>query len=384
MVHDPHLHSRVFPSWQRPLVQLSGTPFAIGRQHGRCLGVAIRALERAFLDFLTQFYGGGLRGRLRARSAHLIMRVVAGAMMLRYWPPAFREELRGVVTGMRDAGCGRFDRTRLAVINSFDDIAGAWGVRSFACSAFAVRGEHGDMLVGRNLDYQVIPHQLAAFNTLFVYSPQNRQPFVSLSWPGYIGVVTGVNRQRLSLSLLTVPARDASWRGLPEGLISRMLLEEASTPKEAFERLAHLPRTVGNNLLLVSPHEGCVIESSHTRLIGRTSPEGVLIATNHYDSSEMEPLQVGCLRLPDSALDHRFLTKDGSQQRAREVGAQVRVGMNVADVRRLLGAPCLMSGGQIQSVVMDLGRGELWLAEGMTLPVCRSEYRRVTLSDVFA
>jgi len=364
-------------------VQLGGTPFAIGHQHGRCLGGAIQALERAFLEFLTQSYGGGLRGRLRGRAAHLLMRVIAGAMMLRYWPPAFREELRGVVTGMRDAGCGRFDRTRLAVINTFDDIAGAWAVRSFACSAFAVPGEHGKMLVGRNLDYQVIPHQLAAFNTLFVYYPQDRLPFVSLSWPGYIGVVTGVNRPLLSVNLLSVPARDASCRGLPEGLVNRMLLEDTSTPQEALERLAHLPRTVGMNLLLVSPHEGCVVESSHTRLIGRTSREGALIATNHYATAEMEPLQVDCVRQLDSLLDHRFLTRDGSQQRAREIGAQVRVGMNVADVRRLLAAPSLVSGGQVQSVVMDLGRGELWLADGMTLPVCRSEYRRMPLRDIF-
>jgi hypothetical protein len=248
----------------------------------------------------------------------------------------------------------------------------------------AVPGERGKMIVGRNLDYQVIPHELAAFNTLFVYHPQDRLPFLSLSWPGYMGVVTGVNRKLLSLNLLSVPARDASCRGLPEGLVNRMLLEETSTPKEALERLAHLPRTVGNNLLLASPHEGCVIESSHTRLIGRTSREGALIATNHYESAEMEPLQVGCVGLADSPLDRRFLTRDGSQQRARDIGAQLHMGMNVADVRRLLAAPSLVSGGQIQSVVMDLGRGELWLAEGTTLPVCSSEYRRMILRDVFA
>jgi hypothetical protein len=47
----------------------------------------------------------------------------------------------------------------------------------------------------------------------------------SLSWPGYIGVVTGVNRPGLSVNLLSVAARDASWRGMPEGLINRLLLE---------------------------------------------------------------------------------------------------------------------------------------------------------------
>lgn len=79
--------------------------------------------------------------------------------------------------------------------------------------------------LGRNLDYQVIPDRRVAHNTLFVYSPQGRLPFASLSWPGYIGVVTGVNRPDLSVNLLSVAARDVSWRGMPEGLINRLLLE---------------------------------------------------------------------------------------------------------------------------------------------------------------
>ena len=138
-------------------VRLEGTPSAIGHQHGQMLACAIHELERALFVFLARGYGGGLRGRLLARGIYLAMRFVAGAMLLRYWPNRYREELRGMVVGMRAAGSRRCDVTRLALINSFDDIVGAWASRSLACSAFAVQGDHGKMLVGRNLDYHVMP-----------------------------------------------------------------------------------------------------------------------------------------------------------------------------------------------------------------------------------
>jgi Acyl-coenzyme A:6-aminopenicillanic acid acyl-transferase len=371
------------PPFHQPVVRLGGTPFAMGHQHGTILGPGIRQLEQVCLTFLGQLYGGGTIGWLRARSAHLVMRLLAGASVLRYWPSAFRAELKGIVAGMQASGDGRFDLTRLAVINAFDDLAGAWTHRSLACSAFAIRGR-GGMIVGRNLDYAVLPRQLAALNTTFIFQPQGRIPFVSWGWPGYIGVVTGVNAQRLSLSLLTSPTRDASMRGTPEGLVNRLLLEDATTPHEAFDRLGALRRTVGNNLLLATPDEAHVIESSRSQTKIRAVASDRLVVTNHYHLPEMVTLQANFAPWPQSPLDHPFLSLEGSQQRASDIAALLHVGMTVEQAMQVLQQPSLVSGGQVQSVVMDLAQGEVWVAQGPAVPVCSSGYQPSVLANLFA
>ncbi len=163
-------------------VRLSGTPYAMGRQHGQALGSAIRRVERVFLQFPTPLYGGGARGGVRASATYVMLRLIASAMALRNWPMAYREELQGLVAGEQVREAGRLDTTRLAALNAFDDIVGSWAVRSLVCSAVAVHSNHDGMIVERNLDYQVIPNRLAALSTLFVSRPQGRLPFVSLGW----------------------------------------------------------------------------------------------------------------------------------------------------------------------------------------------------------
>jgi hypothetical protein len=375
-------YSSATPS-QPPVIRLAGTPSALGHKHGTILGPGIRQLEQVFLVFLEHLYGGGMAGWVRARATHLAMRLLAGASVLRYWPRAYHDELRGIVAGMKASGGGGFDLTRLAVINAFDDLAGAWTHRLLACSAFAIRGRDG-MIVGRNLDYPVIPQCLAALNTTFIVQPQGRLPFVSWGWPGYIGVVTGINAQRLSLSLLTSPTHDVSMRGTPEGLVNRLLLEETTTPHEAFDRLSSLRRTIGNNLLLATPAAAHVIESSRSRTKIRAVALDRLVVTNHYHLPEMATLQASFATFPHSPLDKRFLSLEGSQERATDIAAQLHVGMTVEQAMHVLTEPSLVSGGQVQSMVMDLAGGEVWVARGPSVPVCATGYQHMTLVDLFA
>jgi hypothetical protein len=364
-------------------LKLGGAPYAMGVEHGLRLGRDILRLEREFLAFLGQLYGGGSRGRHRAHALYLMARLFAGAMALRSWPGRFRDELRGIAAGMRRAGYGGFGLTRLAVINSFDDLAGAWARRSIACSAFAVRGAHRGIIVGRNLDYQVIPDSLTALNTMFVYQSAGYTPFASWGWPGYIGVATGVNAKRLSLSLLTSPTRDASPFGVPEGLVNRVVLEEADTPGGAFDRVKSLPRTVGTNLLVATPDYAGVIESSRSHLAFRDMQAERLIVTNHFQAPEMARWQSESIRTRNTPLEDRFLSLEGSRQRACTLAAMLRGGMTASEAICLLTHPALVSGGQVQSVGMDLARGEVWMAVGTTPPACSSGYRRLGWNDLF-
>jgi hypothetical protein len=46
--------------------------------------------------------------------------------------------------------------------------------------------------------------------------------------------------------------------------------------------------------------------------------------------------------------------------------------------------PSLVSGGQVQSIVMDLAGGAIWVAKGPSVPVCAAGYQHIALIDLFS
>jgi hypothetical protein len=246
-----------------------------------------------------------------------------------------------------------------------------------------VRGDHGRIIVGRNLDYQVIPHSLAALSTMFIYEPVGYTPFISWGWPGYIGVATGLSAKPLSLSLLTSPTRDASPFGVPEGLVNRLVLEEMDTPCAVLARLNSLPRTVGTNLLVATPDDAGVIESTRSHLALRRMQQDRLVATNHFEAPEMARWQADFVHVSDSILEERFLSLGGSRQRAQALATGLRRGVSAPEAIRLLADGELVSSGQVQSLVIDLARAELWAATGPRVPACASGYRYLDWKDLF-
>src|SRR5581483_1023626 len=92
---------------------------------------------------------------------------------------------------------------------------------------------HGaPLLVGRNLDFA--PANVLGPKTLVtLYRPQGQHAFVSIGWPGFAAVASGMNDQGLVAAILVNSAAKPRGEGVPLGFLVRRLLEECSTVAEA-------------------------------------------------------------------------------------------------------------------------------------------------------
>ncbi len=291
-----------------------------------------------------------------------------------YIPPRLKEELKGVAAG------AQLGLPLILLINTLDDLANNWP----CCSALAVgtgRTSGGFYLGGRNLDYPVFVDVLVNLQTLFLITPDEGLPLASLAWPGYLGVLTGMNRAGVALAQLTAMCRDSTLKGLPAGLRNRLALEQESTVGGLAARLRAASRTIGNNLLLVSPQEALVLEVSAHRAALRRPMAELITTTNHFQSDEMSSVKgVFRQRPPLSVLDPYHFTEAYSQARnarLQELAAHKTLGP--ADLQMILGDPGIANSGTVNSVLFQPEELTLWVAQKGPPPVSQGKYVKFNL-----
>jgi hypothetical protein len=245
----------------------------------------------------------------------------------------------------------------------------------FACSSFALlsgRTESGQLLHGRNLDYEVANGYLAGDGAVtralkdnvvvIECEPSDGLPFSSVAWPGVVGVLTGVSRAGLSLACLTstVPGERAGATPMP--IIYRQVLQYAQSLEEAALLLRRSRRTIGNNLLIGSAREddARVFEITPRMVAERRPTDGYLATTNHFVHRAMAAEQEGW-QIPSSLDRHSRLDQLCGGEPPTEAQAQAFLRDTLSLAADGGHWSCLENPGTIFSSVAEPASGRLWL-----------------------
>ena len=169
------------------------------------------------------------------------------------------------------------------------------------CSAFLVEPERsadGGMLFGRNFDIPTYG-SLDRLLMVVVCRPAKRHSFASVSWPGFVGVLSGMNDAGLAIACLdSGTAKDGSpiFRlGASLSLTFRRILEECGNVDEAQRLLAAATRTTWMNLAVCDRHRAVVLEITPRNVVARGAEEYLLACTNHFRTPELS-LSKDCWR----------------------------------------------------------------------------------------
>jgi isopenicillin-N N-acyltransferase like protein len=249
-----------------PTVELSGSPAEIGAAHGRQFGTVIRSMyERFIFSRLTPIQLAEVR--LLAAEFEVHMR------------PEDRQEL----TALADA----------AGMNHYDVVLGQCYLDllpQIGCSTISLPASASPDRIarfGRNLDFES-RGLLDKDTTLFIYKPAGKYEFVSIGWPGLIGLVSGMNETGLTLASMEVPRGPRSPDAMPYTLLYRSILEDCKTTDEAIALLERTPRQTANNLMLMdAAGNRAVVEIRPESIsVRRGEDSAALISTNHQRNQD--------------------------------------------------------------------------------------------------
>jgi predicted choloylglycine hydrolase len=181
----------------------------------------------------------------------------------------------------------------------YDALKVIWG-----CTAFALEGQDGPVHA-RNLDWGTQDRVLNNHTAVTHFRNAPAGEFVTVGWPGFVGVLSAVAHGRFAVTLNAVLSDDAAQTAIPVVFLLRKVLEEAPDFREAVRLLSVAP-IASDCLLLVSgpkTSEMAVVERTPTRHAVRLAELGAVFVTNDYlalrgleRAGNSEPQQTACRR----------------------------------------------------------------------------------------
>ncbi|MBI2884939.1 MAG: hypothetical protein HYY15_02070 [Candidatus Omnitrophica bacterium] len=364
-----------------PIVFLEGSPYELGRQHGELLREEVRQCVAQVLSYFRRYL-----------KVPLVNRWAADWWLDRAWaqgwdflPEAYREELRGLAQG---SGVPLRELARLHAIPD----------RTYSCANVAAWGRatsSGRLVHSRNLDWN-IEVGLQQFAAVFVVKPSGRRAFVNAGWAGFIGVLTGINDQAISIGQVGAETDDISARGIPMVFLMRRVLEDASALDQAVEIIRTAPRTVGVNYVIAQaePPRAVAVETTHRQAVvfqaddpkeagvsyARPVPDAVLRADTAMDpgirarqiASGGDPKRPGLEPPSGSAYEVRYL--------GQAAGLMAHYGRLDAQGAMQI-AQAVAPGSNMQSVVFAWP--DMWVAnaQGMTR-AAQTPYHRLNVEEL--
>ncbi len=209
------------------VLHLKGTPYEMGYQQGTLLNEECKSLihslfEGKFKETKIEYLG--IKVPIREAIAGIFAAQRANI------PQRYIEEMKGLADALD------MNPQDVFVANSMPEL--------FHCSGFALLGEitqPATLLHGRVLDYGVDMH-LQEHAVLVVAQPEGRIPYVNVTYAGFIGSVTGMNNQQVSIGEMGGGGQ-GKWDGTPMAFLVRRVLEEARTLDDALRIFETSKRT---------------------------------------------------------------------------------------------------------------------------------------------
>lgn len=161
------------------------------------------------------------------------------------------------------------------------------------CTSLAVWGNKtmdGELLIGRNLDFYA-GDDFAEDKVISFVNPEKGIPFASVSWAGMIGVLSGMNKEGLTVTINAGKSKMPLVAKTPISLLTREILQYATTIDEAIKIAKQRPVFVSESILVSSAKDkkAVIIEVSPNNFgVYEVQNTNQLVCSNHFQSSSYQ------------------------------------------------------------------------------------------------
>jgi isopenicillin-N N-acyltransferase like protein len=351
-------------------VGLQGDPEAIGTAHSRLLRGKMIDIEKVLLGRFDEAVPNALARTLLVDLAKLRYRDVDRGMS----EDRRREIAAGALAFAPDPYVDVLPTyQRFLYLNALYDMALSFEHSPLVgCTTIAFHGSakpSGGALLARTFDMEVDP-VLDQQKAVFLVHEDGKIPFASVSWPGLIGVVSGMNREGLAVVVHGARAGETESVGEPVVHALRRVLSEGRTVADAVRLLDERTPLV-SHVVIAADAEGNVVAIERVpgaRATVRSLPERAAV-TNHLEGPFRDD--------PKNQRVIRESTTLARRARADELVARApapvdaRVAVNILRDRRAAGDAPLPLGDRraidaliaTHGVVFDTQTKTLWVSE---------------------
>ena len=227
----------------------------------------------------------------------------------------------------------------------------------------------GDVLLARAFDMETA-EALDRDKVVYLVREPGRIPFASVGWPGFVGVVSGMNREGVALVVHGGRAGTPSTEGVPVVFSLRETLATARTTEEAVRTLSAQPVLVSHIVIVTDPSgDVAVVERAPGVAAFVRRAKGRLATTNHFEGPLAADAHDAEVRAKTSTLPRRA--------RGDVLLAQAKAPLGVANLVAMLrdrsaadGAPLPLGDRRAidaliatHGVVFDATTRALWVSE---------------------
>lgn len=311
-----------------------GDPMQMGERAGaQCAGV-IQALHPQFIEIAEALMG--------LKRSDIYTR--AGKMSIPIEDRQIRE-MQGMALG------AELDFEDILFLNLFYALTET----RMGCRQLVAWGDataDGALLHARNLDWRDYKGDpLKKYNLILNGRPQDRIEFVAITWPGMVGVLTGTNRNGLSVAFNRLPDGHRIYRlAEPVFLTLRRVLERCSTLDEALASIEHA-EPLGNGSIMISSvrdKSALVIEIVDGKL-GVRRPAGNMICNANHAT-------------PQAGLTNA--TRRDAEMPALPVAREIGLPLSPRKMRAVMSHPKVLQDHNIRTVIFEPEKNRMHLACG--------------------
>lgn len=270
-------------NWQ---LQVTGSPFELGYKRGVLTKDLYQFQEKAFFQQVETFIPKPGRQRFLIKFLKWYLRDI-----LEDIPLPYRQEIFGlsrVANQDFDWVGSKYERALL--LHGAHDIGHALqDLMLVGCSSVALWDQYtadGQLLIGRNFDFY-INADFAKNKLVEFVKPAEGYQYAAVSWPGMIGVVSGMNEKGLSISINASKSNIPLKGKTPISLVSRSILQHAQNIEEAIALAKTFDVFIAESLLIGSAQDNRAvsIEISPKNFDVYEVENGILFCTNHFQSA---------------------------------------------------------------------------------------------------
>ncbi|MGC3961201.1 MAG: C45 family autoproteolytic acyltransferase/hydrolase [Verrucomicrobiota bacterium] len=356
-----------------PIIRLKGSPFEMGYASGKLLQTEMVTLENEFLDMIHGYVPQEWK-----------IKILKGYVMYRnrklsdYVSLEDRQQILGIVLGCKDPHPEQGDYyNRMLNYHAAHDISYMMIdnplVSKAGCTAFGAWGsatENGHLITGRNFDWEAAD-VFSRDRIVIMCEPNDGIPFISVAWASMAGVVSGMNRAGVSITINGAPSSLPGETATPVAMVARDVLQKAHNLTNALDIIRNTRVFVSTLWLIGSKADGkFVVVEKTPKAMNIREPEGdFIVSANHFQTEKLKDDDRNLRYIQEATSTPRYTRMNELIQTNRGTITPSRAATMLRD--RLLPGGAFAGNGHratlnaliaTHATVMDLTEGIFWAA----------------------